>query len=169
MGFTEWMEKKAQQSLCRRAMEAAWTGMTCIGMVYGPLTLMLKSGSPTTGDVLELTEAWLSDWTWVCQLSDRNLRRNRAEYLVRPNLVLSPILADFLQTLLSIRAKLTDPQEMLEKIHDAQLNTTASLFEFNNWIKEEGKLIGFDAERYQDVAAQRSQRVWRKAQQLARL
>ena len=170
MGFTNWMEKNAQQSLCRRAMEAAWAGLTCIGMVYGPLTLMLKSGNPTRQDVREFTEALLSDWTRVCELSDRNLHRNRAEYIVRPNQVLSPRLAALLPTLLSILARADDPQETLEKIHDAQLRTTADLAEFNEWINEHGKLIGFDAEQYTDVAAQRSQRMWTTRQQeLARL
>ena len=147
MGYTSWMEKKAQQTGLKRAMEAAWTAANCIGMVYGPLTIALEMGPAGRAAVDSLIDDWLRAWRGVRHLSDRNLKRNRAHDVVRPNEVLSPILERFEQELEGIRgAPELDASSMLARLKDVYTGTMHQLaFEFNEWAESVGPLIDFEA------------------------
>lgn len=166
MGFTSFMERKAQEQLSKRAMEAQWTAGNCIGMVFGPLSIALETaletGNADRSEVEDFIDDWLEAWRDVRHLSDRNLHRNRDYHLVRPNEALSPILLEFEEELNSIRRspELT-ASEMTARIKDAYLATMQELLEFNEWIKEKGPLIGFDAAKYEAEAVRRGQKYWR--------
>lgn len=163
MGYTSYIEKRAQQELLKRAMEAAWTAANCIGMVFGPLSIALEMGDASRPDVERLVDDWLGAWRDVRHLSDRNLERNRDYYIIRPNEVLSPILFSFEQKLDSIRRspELTGPA-MLATVKDASVAATQDLFEFNEWAKSKGPLIDFDAAKYEEEAVRRGQKYWER-------
>jgi len=162
MGFTEFMERRAQQELLKRAMEAGWTASTCIGMVAGPLWAILEMGQPTRAQVDAVLSDWLRSWQSVRRLSDRNLYRNRPYYLIHPNRRLSPLLARFEEQLsLNLADRQSDVSTIVARVKDAYMKVVFELLEFNRWAKEEaGPLTGFDAARYDDTAVRRAQRYW---------
>lgn len=162
MGYGSWMEKKAQRAMLKRAMEAAWTAANCIGMVYAPLTIAMEMGSASRADVEGLIDDWLRAWRNMRHLSDRNLKRNRAHYAVRPNEVLSPILMRFEEELESIhQAPELDASSMLARLKDVYTGTMHELaFEFSEWAESAGPLIDFDAAKYTDEAVRRAQKYW---------
>jgi hypothetical protein len=167
MGYVSFMEKRAQREMLKRAMEAAWTAGNCNGMVFGPLCMALEGalqrGSANKTNVEGLIDDWLRAWRGVQHLSDRNLKRNRDYYTVRPNVFLSPTLERFEQELESIRhSPDLDGPTMLAKIKDAMFTTMRELAEFNEWAKLQGPRIDFDAAKYEETAVRRGQRYWER-------
>lgn len=167
MGYVSHMERRAQQALLKRAMEGAWTAGNCMGMVFGPLCVALEAaleaGKAGKIDVELLIDEWLEAWRVVRHLSDRNLKRNRDHYVVRPNMVLSPILLKFQERLESIRhSSDMDAPTMLAKVNDTMFTTFKDLFEFNGWAKSVGPLIAFDTVKYEPAAVRRGQRFWER-------
>ena len=163
MGFISYMEKRAQREMLKRAMEAAWTAGNCGGMVFGPLTVALEMGNASRTNVEGLIDDWLIAWRGVRHLSDRNLKRNRDYYAVRPNTVLSPILMKFEQELESIRRLPDlDGPAMLAKVKDANFAMMQDTVQFNEWAKSSGSLIDFDATKYEGEAVKRGQKYWER-------
>jgi hypothetical protein len=162
--MASFLEKKAQQEMMKRAIDAAWVGCTYIGMVIGPLAVAFDVERVTRPRLNEIIDTWLRQWQHDVQhLSDRNLHRNRDYHLVRPNLKLSPILAGFASQLQSIRASATlEPSQMLQAVKEACTTTTGELFDWFNWTKssEVRSLIDFDASKYEPQAVQRAQKFW---------
>ncbi len=161
MGYVEWMEKRAQQEMLKRAMEAAWTVSCCIGMVFGPLCTAFEASNVPREEVDALIDHWREAWKDVQHLSDRNLGRNREHYFIRPNVMLSPILMRLAQSLEAIRNTANlDAPAVLVALKDAYLCTVSELYEFNKWAKASGPTIGFDASKYEPEAVKRGQRYW---------
>jgi hypothetical protein len=165
MGYITFMEKNAQRQMLKRAMEASWTASNCIGMVLGPLSIgfevAIDERKASRPDVEAFIDDCLEAWQVVRRLSDRNLRRNREYYAVRPNLILSPILLSFEQNLESIRySPDLDSAVMLTKFKDAYISAISQLHDFNTWAKSAGALIGFDSDSYEAQAVRRGQQYW---------
>ena len=165
MGYISYMERKAQQGLLKRAMEASWIAVTCPGMVFGPLLIMLEtaveSGKAHRQDVDIFIDTWLQAWQRIRHLSDRNLIRNRVYYAVRPNEDLSRILAEFEQELGSIRsASQLSPSETVSRIKATMSDTVSKLLEYNEWAKWAGSLIEFNSLKYEDKAVRRAHKYW---------
>lgn len=159
--MTNWMEKKAQQEMLKRAMEAGWTASTCIGMAFGPLAVALEMGNASRSDVDQLLDDWLRVWEDVRKLSDRNLHRNRPYYEVRPNEMLSPILLEFEQALLRVRQDADlDGASAMAALKEIYMATTVELFEFNEWAKSVGPSVSFDSTKYEGTAVRKAQGYW---------
>lgn len=157
--YISYMERGAQQGMLKRAMDAAWIASTCIGMVYGPLSIALETGGADKSVVDEMVRQWLRHWQDIRNMSDRNLHRNRDYYQVRPNEILSPILARFESRLESILS-LESSTEMLVAVKDAYMATLHELIEFNQWANSIGSSIDFDAAKYDEQAVRRAHRYW---------
>ena len=161
MGLLTWMEKKAQQGVLKVAMQVGWTASCCISMVFLPLTIALKEGQAKPQDVRQLIGDQIDAWKKVLQLSDRNLHRNREYHEIKPNRVLSPILLGFEHQLVRIgESHDLDVPARLEALEQAQLGVIKELFDFHQWAKAAGPLIGFDSAGYEDTAARIGQEYW---------
>ena len=161
MGFLSFMENRAQQEILKRAMEAGWTASTCGGMVFGPLLMLMETGGANRQAVRGLIDNWLAAWQNVRYLSDRNLHRNREWHAVRPNEVLSPILARFEQELVSFRSDNTlDGQALLARVKEEMNGMVQELFEFNEWTISRGPRVGLDASKYEPKAVRRGKKYW---------
>ena len=159
--MTTWMEKKAQQEMLKRAMEAGWTASTCIGMLVVPLAVVLEMDNASRSDVDQLLDDVLRAWQGVRRLSDRNLHRNRPYYEVRPNEVLSPILLEFEQALWRLREDADlDGASAIAALKGIYMATTTDLFGFNEWTKSVGPNIGFDSAKHERTAVKKAQDYW---------
>lgn len=159
--MASWMEKKAQQEMLKRAMEAGWIASTCVGMVFGPLAVALEMGNASRSDVDQLIDDWLETWRDVRKLSDRNLHRNRPYYEVRPNEVLSPVLLRFETALVAIRqAPHPDGQSTIAALKQEYMTTTQELLEFHQWAKSVGPYIDFDSTKYEERAVKKAHGYW---------
>ena len=159
--MTKWMERKAQQGMLKRAMEAGWTASTCVGMVFGPLAAALEMGNAARSDVNQLIDDWLQAWREVRELSDRNLHRNRPHYDVRPNAVLSPILLKFEREMSELRRTAdSDGPRTTAALKEIYTETIDDLRVFNEWAKAVGPDIDFDATKYEETAVKKAQRHW---------
>jgi len=68
------LEKKAQQEMMKRAIDAAWVGCTCIGMVIGPLVIAFENINITRTDLNNTIDIWMDHWQRDVQhLSDRGV------------------------------------------------------------------------------------------------
>jgi len=163
MGYTSFMENRAQRTMLKRAMEASWTASNCGGMVFLPLTMAMKEGEANKEAVLGLIDNWIESWQGVRHLSDRNLNRNREYYTVRPNVLLSPILSRFEVELTTLRnSPNIDAELMLTQVNELFLGTAHELHEFTEWAKSAGASLGFDAAKYEAEAVSRGQKYWAK-------
>jgi len=165
VGFTEFMERKAQQEILKRALDAELTASTCIGMVFGPLWAMLEMGQPTRDQVHFAIDGWLDAWQRVRHLSDRNFHRNRPHYLVRPNFLLSPLLEGFESQLKANRLdEQSDAATILARVKEDYTQLMGKLFEFHRWaIDEAGPILRLNLAAYEDKAAKRAQQTWQPA------
>jgi len=165
VGFAEFMERKAQQEMLKRALDAELTASTCIGMAYGPVWMALEMGHPTRDQVDTVIDGWLDDWQRVRHLSDRNLHRNRPHYLVRPNVRLSPLLEEFESQLKANRLdEQSDTATIVARVKEAFLQLSFNLFEFHRWaIDQAGPIVGLNLAAYEGKAAKRAQKTWQPA------
>jgi len=165
LGYTEFMERKAQQEMLKRALDAELTASTCIGMVFGPLWMMLEMGQPTRDQVHYAIDGWLDAWQRVRHLSDRNLHRNRPHYLIRPNIRLSALLGEFGSELKANRLdEQSDAATIVARVKEAFLQLSINLFEFHRWAMDEaGPMLGLNLASYEGKAAKRAQKTWQPA------
>jgi hypothetical protein len=166
--MASFLEKKAQQEIMKRAIDAAWIGCTCIGMVIGPLVIAFENMNINRTDLNNTINIWVNRWQREVQyLSDRNVHRNREYYAVQPNLILSPILARFSSRLESVRAApaSVESAQMIPPLKEAYTETVKELYGFLEWTKssEVRSLIDFDASKYEPQAVQRAQKYWTPA------
>ena len=165
MGFNQFMERKAQQEILKRAIDAELIAATCVGMVFGPLWMVLETGDPTRDQVDTALEGWLNAWQHVRHLSDRNLHRNRPYYLVQPNVRLSPLLEEFEgQLKRNLSDGESDAATIVARVKQAFLELSTRLFEFHQWAKNEaGPVLSLNLESYESTAAKRAQKYWQPA------
>lgn len=165
MGFAQFMERKAQQEILKRALDAEMTAGCCLGMVVGPAIIMMEMGQPAREEVHYALDGFLDAWQRVRQLSDRNLERNRPYYTIQPNVRLSPLLEKFERELWANRADdKSEPAEIVARVKDAYMEETFGLFEFHRWaVDQAAPMIGLDLAAYEPKAAKRAQRVWEPA------
>jgi len=165
MGFAKFMERKAQQEMLKRALDAELTASTCIGMLYGPVWCTLEGGHPTRDQVDTVIDGWLDDWQRVRHLSDRNLHRNRPHYLVRPNILLSPLLEEFGSQLKVNRSdEQSDTATIVSRVKEAWLQLMSSLLEFHRWAMDDaGPMVGLNLASYEAKATKRAQKAWQPA------
>ena len=157
--MVNFIDKKVQQKLLKQAMETAWVASTCIGMVYAPLFVALEAGGADTALVRMDIGEWLRHWQDIRNQSDRNLHLNRDHHQIRPNEILSPILAHFEEELESARS-LESSEDMLRAVKSAYMAVLQELFDFNELVKSAGSYIGFNAAGYKEQAVSKAQRYW---------
>jgi hypothetical protein len=165
VGFSEFMERKAQQEILKRALDAELTAGTCNGMLYGPVWMALEYNHATRDQVDTFIDHWLDDWQFVRHLSDRNLHRNRPHYLVRPNVRLSPLLEEFESQLKANRLDAqSDTATIFGRVKEAVIQLSTNLYEFHRWAMDDaGPMIGLNLASYEDKAARRAQKTWQPA------
>jgi hypothetical protein len=72
--MASFLEKKAQQEMMKRAIDAAWVATTCIGMVIAPLVVAAEmgGGNIAKSDLKKAIDIWVRQWQLDVQLlSDR--------------------------------------------------------------------------------------------------
>jgi hypothetical protein len=167
-GMASFLEKKAQQEMMKRAIDAAWVATTCIGMVIAPLVVATEMGGSkiAKSDLNKAIDTMVLQWRFdVQRLSDRNIDRNREYYAVQPNLILSPILDRFAYALQSIQAAppSVEAAQMIQALKEAYTSAVKELLDFFQWSKssEVHSLIDFDAAKYEPQAVRKAQNYWK--------
>lgn len=165
MGLVDYLEKKAHQTWLKRAMDISWTCANGIGMVFGPLTLVLQEASKSSDIVAaieELIDHWLIDWQNLQNQSARILGESRDDYGIRSHAVLSSMMSRFQRELEAIRSDPhLDGPAMLAKVMALNSETARDFtFRFNEWLESEGAQIGFNPAKYQDKAVRKAHKSW---------
>ncbi len=172
MGYSAWMVKRAQETMCKRAADAAWVASCGVGMVIGPVTVMMKESgeSLSNSDFSQWVGTFSQSWARVRWLSDRNLGRSgRPQYWVHPNQMLSPLLDSYGETLESLLRDPRGPSSKAASLHDRNMEFAPEVLDFLSWLAKEGQSVGFNYPAYEDKAVAVGQRYWVKTQrQLAR-
>jgi hypothetical protein len=162
MGLTGFLKRKAHKEYLDRAMEHSWTAINGIGMVFGPLSLLLQSTQPTRDEVETHINRWLNAWSDVREQNHRNLIDSGDEYGIWAGTNLADILLKFDWELESIQNNQElDGNEMIAEVVGLNSNTAHGFFEFHTLLEGKGREIGFDATKYEQKAVRKAHKFWK--------
>ena len=161
MGLSGFLNRRAHKEYLKRAMEHSWTAVNGIGMVFGPLSLLLQSTRLTRDEVEGHINRWLDAWNEVRDQNRRNLTNSGDEYGIWAGTNLSDILAIIHVELERIRNNPElDGNEMIAEVVGLNSNAAHGFLEFHTLLKAKGREIGFDTTNYEQKAVRKAHKFW---------
>jgi hypothetical protein len=159
--MVSWLERRAQQELCRRAMDTAAVANIGVALFLAQLSQDCCAEEQDHESVSLWASTWRRAWSEVRSICDRNLHRDRPHYDVQPFGYLSQILSLFDQHL--ARIEQADPVEAPKRTQyatEAGQQIICALADYHLWMASMGRLVDFDADKYLGEAARKAQRFW---------
>jgi hypothetical protein len=143
-------------------MEHSWSAINGIGMVFGPLSLLLQSTQPTRDEVERHINRWLNAWSDVREQNNRNLIDSGDEYGIWAGTKFADILLKFDWELESIRNNQElDGNEVIAEVVALNFNAAHGFLEFHTLLEAKGREIGFDATNYEEKAVRKAHKFWK--------